>query len=164
MNQVFIDVRERDEFSQEHIEHSINVPLSSFASVAPGVLNVVEDREIVFLCHSGIRSAQAVNLAKEMGYQNEHSYSSYQGGLLEWKKLGKPIQTKTKKITLPIIRQVHLTVGSLIIVFGLLGGFVNSGFAFVAAAMGAGLLFAGATGICAMANVLALMPWNKSKA
>jgi len=161
---VIIDVRERDEYSAEHVEHSINVPLSNFASVAPGVLKAVEDREIAFICHSGVRSAQAVNLAKGMGYQNEHTYSSYDGGLLEWKKIGNPVISSSASSSLPIIRQVHLTVGTLIIIFSVLGGLVNPLLSFVAAAMGAGLFFAGATGICAMANVLSIMPWNKVKA
>ena len=38
MSEVIIDVRERDEYELEHIEHSINVPLSSFSTVVPGVL------------------------------------------------------------------------------------------------------------------------------
>jgi len=166
MSRVIIDVRERDEYAEEHIEHSINVPLSSFATVAPGVLKAVEDREITFICHSGMRSAQAISLAKGMGYQNEHTYDSFDGGLLEWKKQGKPLisSSKNQSSVLPINRQVQLLVGAIIVICAVIGGMGNPVWSYVAAAMGAGLFVTGATGSCAMGKVLAFMPWNKTVA
>ncbi len=46
MDHVTIDVRERDEFDAEHVEHSINLPLSEFARVAPGVLRQLEGKSV----------------------------------------------------------------------------------------------------------------------
>jgi rhodanese-related sulfurtransferase len=38
MKSIIIDVREDDEYSAEHIENSIHIPLSSFDKKAPSVL------------------------------------------------------------------------------------------------------------------------------
>ena len=54
--------------------------------------------------------------------------------------------------------------GSLILLFVLLGAFVSPVFFALAGVIGAGLVFGGATGICGMAKLLAVMPWNRSPA
>ena len=82
---------------------------------------IIDIREITFICHSGIRSIQAINLAIGMGYQNEHTYNTYDGGLLQWKKNGESVISGVKKSTLLINRQVQLTAGSMILLFGVLG-------------------------------------------
>jgi hypothetical protein len=46
----------------------------------------------------------------------------------------------------------------------LLGLFVAPGFFGLSAFVGAGLMFAGATGWCGMANLLRMMPWNRRAA
>ena len=43
----------------------------------------------------------------------------------------------------------------------LLGTFVAPGFFGLSAFVGAGLMFAGVTGWCGMANLLRVMPWNR---
>jgi hypothetical protein len=43
----------------------------------------------------------------------------------------------------------------------LLGAFVSSGFYVLSGLIGAGLVFAGVSGFCGMAKLLALMPWNR---
>lgn len=162
MSPIFLDVRERDEFEAEHIEHSINVPLSHFASVAPGVLNQLQQRDVLILCRSGNRAKLAAAQIQQLGYSDKVSAKVYEGGILEWKRQGNPTLEK-KKNHLPIIRQVHLVAGSVILVTSFLGAFVNPWFLAVSAFFGAGLTFAGATGYCGMAMLLAQMPWNRSK-
>jgi len=162
MSKVIIDVRERDEYAIEHVEHSVNVPLSVFSNVAPGVLKQLEDRDILFMCHSGIRAAQARKLAAELGYHNEHTYDVYEGGLLQWMKDGKDVIKGNSKSKLSIQRQVQLIVGLLVIVFGVMGLYINPWYSIAGAAMGAGLFVAGATGYCLMAQMVGWMPWNKA--
>jgi hypothetical protein len=62
------------------------------------------------------------------------------------------------------MRQVQIGAGSVVVVGVLLGYFVAQPWMLIALAMGAGLVFAGITGWCGMAKVLALMPWNKRAA
>jgi len=161
MTEVIIDVREPDEYELHHIKESINVPLSRFSLVAPGVLNQLKDRKIVFMCHSGARATQASEQAKSLGYNAEHEYSVYQGGISGWMKEGKPVD-KGGKAPLPLIRQVQIFMGIMFMVFSILAVFLNPFYGYGTLLMSVGLLMAGVTGNCALANVIANMPWNKA--
>jgi rhodanese-related sulfurtransferase len=160
MTEVIIDVRERDEYEVEHVENSVNVPLSAFSTVAPGVLNQLKDRKIVFMCRSGVRATQAFEQAKGLGFDDAHTYRVYPGGIMSWMKQGKPVR-KADKAPLPLMRQMQIIVGSLLVVFTLMGTFLNPWFSLVAAVMALGLLSAGLTGNCAVAALLSKAPWNK---
>ncbi|MDH5229277.1 MAG: rhodanese-like domain-containing protein [Gammaproteobacteria bacterium] len=161
MSQVIIDVREKDEFAAEHAPDSVNIPLSSFAAIAPGVLNQLKDRKITFMCRSGARASQAQAIASGLGFNDAHSYDVFEGGLMAWKLQGKQISQHNVKAPLPLMRQVQLLIGAMVIAFALLGAFVNSTFAIGAAAVGAGLFLAGATGFCALATLMGKLPWNR---
>ncbi len=163
MSEVILDVRERDEYEAEHVEHSINVPLSHFASVAPGVLNQLTERNVAILCRSGNRARLAFDQLRQLGYSDKVAAQVYEGGILEWKRLGKPTIQRQRN-HLPIMRQVQLVAGSTVLATTLLGAFVNPWFLAVAAFFGAGLTVAGSTGFCGMATLLAEMPWNRTVA
>lgn len=162
MDKVIIDVRERDEFDIEHVKDSINIPLSVFQSVAPGILNQLRGRNITFMCYSGIRANQAKDQAAGFGFSQEQNYDAYEGGLKQWKAKGHEVVTGNVKTLLPILRQTQLTIGSMLVLFGLLGAYVDERFVVVAIAIGVGLFVAGATGSCLIASTLTKMPWNKS--
>gem|GEM_PF-407100 len=161
IEQIIIDVREEDEFIAEHVERSINIPLSSFTNLAPGILNQLGVREIVLMCRSGVRAVQAKSLSESLGFNDAHTYEVYEGGILRWKKEGNPVVSRGIKAPLPLMRQVQLVVGAMVMIFGLLGALVDPVYAYGAAFVGAGLLMAGATGFCALANVLGALPWNR---
>ena len=59
------------------------------------------------------------------------------------------------------MRQVQIAAGSLVLAGVLLGAFVAPGFYALSGFVGAGLLFAGVSGFCGMARLLAVMPWNR---
>lgn len=162
MSEVIIDVRERDEFALEHVEHSINVPLSVFAMVAPGVLNQLKDKKIMFICFSGVRSEQAKNLASNMGFNEEHEYTTFDGGLKQWKSEGRNVVEGVSQNMLPLQRQVQIVIGLIVTATGALGVWYDHWFALLSALTGFGLFLAGATGYCLMAQIVALMPWNRS--
>jgi rhodanese-related sulfurtransferase len=92
MTEVIIDVREHDEYKIQHIKDSINVPLSIFSTLAPGVLNLLKDRKITFMCHSGFRATQASEQAKQLGYNDEREVSIFPGGIMKWIEKGRPVQ------------------------------------------------------------------------
>ena len=54
-----------------------------------------------------------------------------------------------------------MTAGGLILIGAAPGPLVHAAFWGIAAFVGAGLFFVGATGICSMARLLAVMPWNR---
>lgn len=161
MTEVIIDVRESDEYQNQHVDGSINVPLSKFGLVAPGVFNQLKDRKIIFMCHSGARATQASEQAKGLGFNAEHEYEVYPGGIMGWIKQGNPVK-KAEKSAMPLIRQVQIIMGLVFLVFASLGTFVNPWFSVVTVFMGAGMIFAGVTGDCAIASVIAKAPWNKA--
>jgi len=162
MTDVIIDVREKDEFEGDHIEHSINVPLSAFAAVAPGVLNMCKSKKVTFMCFGGARATQAAALAKGLGYNELHDYAVYPGGISQWKKDGRPTKKDLEKSGKTIIQQVQLTVGTMILSASVLAYFVNPAFIALAAMAGTGMLYAGTTGKCGLANVIANAPWNRA--
>jgi rhodanese-related sulfurtransferase len=159
MKQTIIDVRERDEFDSEHIPNSINVPFSAFSSMVPGVISNLQGKEIVLMCLSGKRSALALNQIKQLGL--EGAIRVYKGGLKDWKNAGNVTTAKNSK-HLPILRQVHLGAGLLVVGSVVLGHFLNPFFYLLTGFVGAGLTFAGITGTCLMGELLAKMPWNNT--
>jgi hypothetical protein len=59
---------------------------------------------------------------------------------------------------------VQITAGSLVVLGVVLGLMVQPAFLGLSAFVGAGLVFAGTTGWCGMAKLLAMMPWNRRAA
>lgn len=82
---VLIDVREPDEYASERIPGAKLVPLSRFD---PG--QVPEGKKVVFHCHAGRRSLDA--LARFRAASSAESYS-LRGGIEAWKKAGLPVVT-----------------------------------------------------------------------
>lgn len=159
--QVIIDVREQDEFDAGHVENSVNVPLSRFATMAPGVLYQVRDRDVVLMCYSGKRASNAHQLSQNFGFSQSKDYVVYEGGIKAWIAQGKPV-VQTKKSKLSLMRQTQLVMGVLVVAFSVMSVTVDAGYGILAAGMGMGMMFAGLTGNCIMANAVARMPWNKA--
>lgn len=58
------------------------------------------------------------------------------------------------------MRQVQIVAGALVVI-GILLGQIHPAFRLISAFVGCGLIFAGITGYCGMAKLLALLPYNK---
>jgi len=147
-----IDVREPIEYATGHIAGSLNVPLSRLdqADLPQGAL--------VLVCQSGNRSARGVRLLLERGWQ--HPVSDLQGGLPSWEAAGLPLR-RLKNAPLPLMRQVQIAAGSLVLLGLILSSSVAPAWILLSWFVGAGLVFAGISGFCGMARLLALMPWNR---
>lgn len=158
MNTLIIDVREKDEFDAEHIESSIPIPLSTFHWQAPALFKALTGKRVLLLCRSGKRAAIAASQAT--GFSGGIQVEVFEGGIMEWKKQGRPILAFGKS-HIPIMRQVQLIAGILVLTSALLSYFLNSAFIIFSGFVGAGLVVAGLTGFCGMAEILARMPWNK---
>ena len=79
-----------------------------------------------------------------------------------WKKDGNATN-KNKNEPLPLMRQVQIIVGFMVILGVVLSYTVSPYFNLLSAFFGAGLLFSGISGFCGLANVLMLLPYNKRK-
>lgn len=60
---LFIDVRTPAEFKSHHIRQFKNVPLGKDFS------NLPKNKEIIVICQSGMRSKQACNQLKKLGFE-----------------------------------------------------------------------------------------------
>lgn len=150
---VLIDVREAGEHARERIAGAKLVPLSSFD---PATLKDHGGRRLVVHCLSGSRSAKAQARLADAGIEAVN----LTGGIEAWKAAGLPVRIDTSA-PLPIMRQVQMVAGSLVVAGAALGVWVHPGFHALSAFVGAGLVFAGASGWCGMASLLALLPYNK---
>ncbi len=153
---VLIDVREDFEHAEERIGGAEHAPLSKFD--ADTIRKRYPGSRVVFHCKSGGRSAKA---AEKFCTGDDNVYH-LAGGIEAWKLAGKPTLKPAKPPRLPIMRQVQLIAGSLVVIGVALGWTLSPLFYGLSAFVGLGLMFAGATGWCGMALVLARMPWNKT--
>jgi rhodanese-related sulfurtransferase len=154
---VLVDIREPDEFARSHVRGALSHPLSGFEVAR---LRIEAGRDVVFTCRTGMRTgANCDRLAAAV----EGEAFVLEGGLDNWAKAGLSVETD-RDAPLEITRQVHLAAG-LLILTGVFLGFVGHPVFFALPAfVGAGLMFAGATGFCGMARLLTLAPWNRRAA
>jgi rhodanese-related sulfurtransferase len=147
-----IDVREPMEFVTGHIAGSLNVPLSRLtqADLPRGPL--------VLVCQSGNRSSKGLSQLLQQGHP--HPVADLLGGLPTWQQAGFPVR-KLKGAPLPLMRQVQIVAGSLVLLGVILSQTVAPGWIWLSGFVGAGLTFAGVSGFCGMARLLAAMPWNR---
>lgn len=161
-DKVIIDVRERDEFDAEHVQNSINVPLTDFNKLAPGIFANIKKKDVLLMCLSGNRAKMAYDLTQNLGLNRDHEIDIYVGGIKEWKR--QELATVANKSGhLPILRQVHMAAGLLGLLSVTLGFVLNPNFFVIAGFVGLGMFMAGATGTCLMAKILSFMPWNRAR-
>lgn len=150
-----IDIRDADEHARERIAGALNLPLARIGDLA------ADRRPVVFHCRSGMRTA--TNAARLAAVAGDAPAFILDGGIDAWRKAGHATVTDRSQ-PLEIMRQVQITAGALVLAGVLLGLFVSPGFFGLSAFVGAGLAFAGMTGWCGMANLLRIMPWNRTAA
>ncbi|MEL6363798.1 MAG: rhodanese family protein [Pseudomonadota bacterium] len=154
---VLVDVREPDERAREHIPGSVSLPVSSLDTAN---LSLEAGKGAVFHCKTGMRTE--ANCAALATHTTGEAFV-LEGGLDGWKAAGFPTEAD-KSQPIEINRQVQITAGSLVFTGVLLSLAVHPAFVWVSAFVGAGLVFAGVSGTCAMGRMLATMPWNRRAA
>lgn len=149
---LLIDIRETDEHARERIPGAINLPLARIGELAAG------ERPVVFHCRSGMRTeANASVLSSAANGSPCHVMA---GGIDAWRAAGLPTALDRRQ-PIEVMRQVQLIAGGLVVLGVLLGLVVAPAFLALSAFVGGGLMVAGATGWCGMAQLLRRMPWNR---
>lgn len=151
---LLVDIREADEFARRHVAGALSRPLSSFEAAH---LGVAPQRDVIFTCRTGNRTS--VNCARLQASVGGEAYV-LEGGVEGWAAAGLPV-VEDRAAPLELMRQVQIGAGLLVLTGVALGFAFSPAFFGVAAFVGAGLTFAGATGWCGMAKLLAFMPWNR---
>ncbi|WP_426357363.1 rhodanese-like domain-containing protein [Pseudocolwellia sp. HL-MZ19] len=149
-----IDVREPAEFANKHIQGATLLPLGKItADDLPDTKN-----KIVIYCQKGARGNSACIKITEQN--NDVVIYNLTGGIEAWEAEGNPVKQGKSKV-LPLDRQVQITIGSLALLGSSTGYLYDPVFMFIPAFLGAGLLFAGLSGTCGLAIIMAKMPWNQ---
>ena len=152
-----VDVRTPAEFQSVHIQEARCVPLDKLdpEKLPEQVPN--PDAPIYVVCKSGQRSKQACD---RLLTTHPDKTVLVEGGTDAWVKAGYPVERSAKKV-LPLNQQVQITAGALVVLGVVLAAAVNPWFMLISGFVGCGLIMAGITGLCPMANLIAKMPWNQ---
>jgi rhodanese-related sulfurtransferase len=149
-----IDVREVGEYANEHIQGAKTFPLSTFDLQK---LPIEGNQTLILMCQSGNRSGKAGRKLLNAGYRE---VTHLQGGINAWKQAGLPTK-KNANAPISIIRQVQIVAGVLVLLGVILSVTVAPNFLLISGFVGAGLMFAGISGNCLMADLLAKLPYNR---
>lgn len=77
---VLLDCREPSEIATASIDGSLDVPMGEISARLPE-LEAHADRDIVVMCHHGVRSLQVVAFLREAGFEEPRSLA---GGIDRW--------------------------------------------------------------------------------
>lgn len=153
-----LDVRTPGEHAAGHVPDAKLVPLDELDTARFLKQRGAGDKPIYVLCQTGGRARRAIAKFREAGF--DHCVL-VEGGTQAWMDAGLPVN-RIAGGGLPLMRQVQIVVGVVAATGAALALAVNPWFALIPLVMGCGLCFAGVTGICGLALLLAKMPWNKT--
>lgn len=152
---LLIDVRSSDEHRHERIPGAVCMPLDWLDPEA--IERMAAGRTIVFHCRTGRRSDEAMG---RLGRELPVPVAGMRGGITAWKAEGLSVDRDPGR-SLPMMRQVQIAAGAMIVAFTILAALIDPWFLLGTAFVGGGLCFAGITGTCGLAVVLGVMPWNR---
>ncbi|MFE4335906.1 rhodanese-like domain-containing protein [Streptomyces sp. NPDC056831] len=149
-----LDVRTPGEFRTVHIPGAYNVPLGTLREHRNELLSHL-DEDVILVCRSGARAAQAEKALAEVGLPN---LRVLEGGINAWEMAGAPANRGADRWDME--RQVRLVAGSIVLATGVMGLFVP-GAHLIGTAVGAGLTYAALSNSCAMGVLLSKLPYNR---
>ena len=153
-----LDVRTPGEYAAAHVPGARLIPLDELDAAAFCRERGGDCSPVFVLCQSGGRARRASEKLHRAGAQN---CVLVEGGIQAWIDAGLPVNRGESRV-LPLMRQVQIAVGSLSAIGAALALTVNLHFAYIPLVGGSGLLFAGITGFCGLAVLLAKTPWTKT--
>jgi rhodanese-related sulfurtransferase len=151
-----LDVRTPAEFETAHIAGALNVPLDIVREHGSEIVDRL-DGDVVFVCRSGQRAAQADELLRGAGLPRG---AVLEGGIVAWEGEGFEVDRGRQRWELE--RQVRLVAGSIVL-SSVIGSVAVPKLKWLAAAIGAGLTFAAVSNTCAMGTALSKLPYNRTE-
>jgi rhodanese-related sulfurtransferase len=153
-----LDVRTPAEYARCHVPQAELFPLRELK-----VEDILSQHRggtpIYVLCQEGMRASKAIEQFERAGCRD---CVLVEGGTQAWVEAGLPVNNGHSAV-IPLMRQVQIVVGALATIGAVLAFSVSRWFAVLPIVLGCGLLFAGLTGTCGLAMMLARMPWNRIK-
>ena len=153
---LLLDVREYPEFAGGHLRGARSLPLAELERRAG---ELPKDCEIVCVCRSGRRSAEAAAKLEQLGFAH---VSQLDGGVMAWEQAGLSLEREAHA-PWALERQVRFVAG-LLVLLGLALSHVWPVAIALAWFIPAGLVFAAITDSCTMGMLLAKLPWNRRSA
>jgi rhodanese-related sulfurtransferase len=153
-----VDVRTGAEYRAVRVRGTRHAPLDALDpdAVKAGRPATVQG-PIYLLCKGGSRARMAAGKLRAAGI----ACVVVTGGTDACVAAGIPVERDATSRVWPIERQVRLIAGLLVLIGVSTGWFIHPLGYGLAAFVGLGLAFAGATDICGMALVLGRCPWNR---
>ena len=149
-----IDVRTPGEFETGHIEGAYNVPLDLLGEHVADLAAL--EHNVVLVCQSGARATKALEQLVAAGKSN---LRLLQGGMTAWNTSGAQV-ARTNDTRWAMDRQVRLVAGAIVLA-SIVASVWFPAARYLAGLVGAGLTFSAVTDTCAMAMVLAKVPYNR---
>ncbi|MDA4108481.1 rhodanese-like domain-containing protein [Mycolicibacterium holsaticum] len=149
-----LDVRTPGEFETAHIAGAYNVPLDLLREHRDEIIRYL-DQDVVLVCRSGQRAAQADETLRNAGLTNVHILA---GGITAWEAKGFAVNRGVERWDLE--RQVRLVAGGIVL-SSILGSIAAPRLKWVAGAIGGGLTIAALSNTCAMGMLLSKLPYNR---
>ena len=150
-----LDVRTGGEFEGAHIPGSYNVPLDTLAEHVGEFARV--EHPIVLVCQSGGRAGQARQKLAAAGKTTLHILD---GGMNAWIETRGEIASSGKQ-RWGLDRQVRLGAGTVAITSVLASRFVPRA-RWLAAGVGAGLIYMAITNTCPVTPLVSKLPYNRT--
>lgn len=152
-----LDVRTPAEYSNVHVPGAKLMPLDRLDCREMLAARPVAGEPVYLLCQAGGRARKAAEKFASAGFPGG---VVIEGGTQAWIDAGLPVE-RGKRRVLPLDRQLQIVLGSIVLAGVLLAWFVNPAWIWLSGFIGAGLVFAGLSGICLMRSLIAKMPWNQ---
>ncbi len=150
-----LDVRTGGEFETVHIPGSYNVPLDTLSEHVQDLADV--EHTVVLVCQSGNRASSAHTKLADAGKETLHILD---GGIAAW-EAGGGETARSGDGRWAMDRQVRFTAGALALAGVAVSTLVPQA-KWAAGAVAAGLVVSAVTDSCAMAAVLAKLPYNRT--
>ena len=150
-----VDVREPVEHAEEHLPQAALIPLGELEKRCG---EIDRAKPLVVMCRAGSRGAKAAATLEAHGFTGVRNL---EGGIMGWKAAGQPVARSARRV-LPLMRQVQIVIGVCVLLGAMLAVTVDPRWVWLCAFFGAGLIFAGTTGFCGLAILLAKLPWNNA--
>lgn len=150
-----LDVRTGGEFETVHIPGSYNIPLDTLGEHVQDLADV--EHTVVLVCQSGNRASSAHTKLSGAGKDTLHILD---GGMTAWQAAGGDVN-RSARGRWAMDRQVRFVAGGLALA-GVAASTLFPPAKWVAAGVAAGLVASAVTDTCAMAALLAKLPYNRT--
>jgi rhodanese-related sulfurtransferase len=159
VNLQLVDVRSTDEFNQQHVKGTHNLPLDRLnsCSVTEQLGNQAGKETPLFLmCASGMRAEMAAIKLTRQGLNNVATVS---GGTQAWRRARLPMKVNRR---LPSVeQQVQILFGVIVLLTLVKASLLSPWFYALTGLVGVALIFSGFTACNRLSSLLARMPWNQ---